>query len=64
MPDQAPWPRKAEIVRDQRGETPEGEAVYMYELRGVVPEEGLLLSEHESEAEALDAKRRYESEEQ
>ncbi|MCM5703044.1 hypothetical protein [Larsenimonas salina] len=61
MPDRAPGPRKAEIQKVERGVTPEGETVYVYELRGVTPEDGILLSEYEDLADAEDAKHRYEN---
>ncbi|WP_312804762.1 YaiA family protein [Atlantibacter hermannii] len=52
------YPREARIVTIEKG-TP-GQAVTWYQLRADHPKPDALISEHETEAEALDAKRRYE----
>ncbi len=58
MPSNAPYPREAQIVVVERG-TP-GQTVTWYELRADHPKSDSLISEHPTQAEALDAKRRYE----
>ena len=58
MPSQPPYPREARIVTVERGES--GQTVTWYELRADYPKPDSLISEHPTESEALDAKRRYE----
>ena len=48
MPTRPPYPREARIVTVEKGQT--GHTVTWYQLR----------ADHETEQEALDAKRRYE----
>ena len=60
MPSQPPYPRKAYIVPVEKGEP--GKTVTWYELRADHPKPNTLISEHETESEALDSKRRYEDE--
>ena len=55
MPTRPPYPREARIVQVDKG------AVTRYELRADHPKPNSLISEHESEQEALDAKERYEN---
>ncbi|AIX74585.1 MAG: YaiA family protein [Mixta calida] len=59
MPSRPPYPREARIVQVDKGAA--GESVTRYELRADHPKPNSLISEHESEQEALDAKERYES---
>ncbi len=54
MPTKPPRPRKARIVAIEKG-TGTG-----YELRADHPKPNSLISEHPTEQDALDAKRRYE----
>ncbi len=58
MPSRPPYPREARVVAVEKG--PEGKKVTWYELRADHPKENSLISEHESEQEAQDAKDRYE----
>lgn len=58
MPTNPPYPRQARIVAVEKGEP--GSSVTWYELRADHPKPDSLISEHPTEAEALDAKRRYE----
>ncbi|ADP11735.1 MULTISPECIES: YaiA family protein [Erwinia] len=58
MPGRPPYPREAFVVPVEKG-TPE-KSVTWYELRADHPKPDSLISEHESEQEALDAKERYE----
>ncbi|ANF58053.1 YaiA family protein [Halotalea alkalilenta] len=60
MPDNPGYPREAKIVEVTKGDSSQG--VVSFELRGVTPDAGLLLSEHPSMEDALEAKRRYEDE--
>lgn len=60
MPTRPPYPREARVVPVKKGtaENP----ITRYELRADHPHENSLISEHESEQEAQDAKERYENE--
>lgn len=58
MPTKPPYPREARIVAVEKG--PEGQTETWYELRADHPKPDSLISEHPSEQEALDAKKRYE----
>lgn len=58
MPGRPPYPREAFIVPVEKGSP--ANSVTWYELRADHPKPGSLISEHESEQEALDAKDRYE----
>jgi len=58
MPTRPPYPREARIVTVEKGG--QQETVTWYQLRADHPEPDSLISEHETEQEALDAKRRYE----
>lgn len=58
MPCKPPYPREAFIVEVNKG-TPDNTVVW-YELRADHPKPNSLISEHESEQEAVDAKARYE----
>ncbi|WP_447871840.1 YaiA family protein [Serratia fonticola] len=58
MPSKPPYPRTARIKAVDKGEA--GKQVRWYELRADHPKPDTLISEHETEQEALDAKRRYE----
>lgn len=58
MASQPPYPRHARIVEVQKGA--QTQTVTRYQLRADHPHPDALISEHESEQEALDAKRRYE----
>lgn len=58
MASQPPYPRQARIVEVQKGA--QAQTVTWYQLRADHPHPDTLISEHESEHEALDAKRRYE----
>ncbi|TCV94345.1 YaiA family protein [Biostraticola tofi] len=60
MAGKPPYPRRAEIVAKERGKP--GNTQTIYELRADHPKPDTLISEHETEAEALDAKARYEDE--
>ncbi|ART64177.1 hypothetical protein [Kushneria marisflavi] len=57
MPDQTPTPRTACVKKVEKGG---GKTVY--EVRGVNPDTDTLLSEYETEQEAIDAVKRYECE--
>ncbi|WP_067705156.1 MULTISPECIES: YaiA family protein [unclassified Erwinia] len=61
MPTRPPYPRVATIVPVEKGVS--GSTVTWYELRADHPKAGTLISEHESEQEAQDAKARYEDKE-
>lgn len=52
------YPREARIVTVSKGT--EGENVICYQLRADHPHENALISEHKTEQEAQDAKKRYE----
>lgn len=58
MPTRPPYPREARIVAVEKGQA--GNTVTWYELRADHPRPDTLISEHKSEAEAKDAKDRYE----
>jgi hypothetical protein len=58
MASKPPYPRQARIVEVQKGS--QTETVTWYQLRADHPHPDTLISEHQSEQEALDAKRRYE----
>ncbi|MDX6019010.1 protein YaiA [Scandinavium sp. V105_16] len=58
MPTKPPYPREARVVAVEKGES--GQTVTWYELRADHPKPDSLISEHPTQAEALDAKRRYE----
>ncbi|CUU23160.1 putative protein YaiA [Duffyella gerundensis] len=55
MPSRPPYPREANIVTVGKGDETR------YELRADHPKPNSLISEHDSEQEALDAKERYEN---
>lgn len=58
MPTRPPYPRTARIVPVEKGA--QDQTVTWYELRADHPEPDSLISEHQSEQEAIDAKTRYE----
>lgn len=58
MASKPPYPREARIVPVEKG-TP-GSTVTWYELRADHPKPDALISEHQTEQEAQDAKTRYE----
>ncbi|WP_034912691.1 MULTISPECIES: YaiA family protein [Erwinia] len=58
MPTRPPYPREARIVPVEKGTA--GNPVTWYELRADHPRPDTLISEHETEQEALDSKARYE----
>jgi hypothetical protein len=58
MPTRPPYPREARVVTVEKG--PEGKKVTSWQLRADHPKPDSLISEHESEQEAHDAKNRYE----
>lgn len=58
MPNRPPYPREARVVAVEKG--PQGQTVTWYQLRADYPEPNSLISEHPTEQEAVDAKRRYE----
>ncbi|MCU6669093.1 YaiA family protein [Enterobacteriaceae bacterium H4N4] len=58
MPTRPPYPREARIVAVEKGAT--GQTVTWYQLRADHPKPDSLISEHETESEAQDAKVRYE----
>ncbi|MEQ4453458.1 YaiA family protein [Kosakonia sp. YIM B13605] len=58
MPTKPPYPREARVVAVEKGAN--GPTVTRYELRADHPKPDTLISEHPTEQEALDAKRRYE----
>ncbi|NIY48340.1 YaiA family protein [Cedecea colo] len=58
MASRPPYPRVARIVEVEKGS--QTETVTWYQLRADHPYPDTLISEHQSEQEALDAKRRYE----
>jgi hypothetical protein len=61
MPTRPPYPREAKVVPVEKGtEGNEGNKVTSYELRADHPKPNSLISEHETEEEARDAKARYE----
>ena len=58
MPTRPPYPRKARIETIEKGNG--DQTVTWYQLRADHPKPDSLISEHETEQEARDAKRRYE----
>ena len=58
MAGKPPYPREAKIVPVKKGTTEK--TVIWYELRADHPKPDTLISEHETEQEAQDAKIRYE----
>ncbi|AXF78617.1 hypothetical protein LU604_19440 [Erwinia tracheiphila] len=58
MPGKPPYPRVANIKPVEKGSS--GKSVTWYELRADHPKPDTLISEHETEQEAIDAKARYE----
>ena len=58
MPTKPPYPREARIVAVETGAA--DNTVTWYELRADHPKPDSLISEHKTEAEAQDAKERYE----
>ena len=58
MPTRPPYPREARVVAVEKGAT--GQTVTWYQLRADHPKPDSLISEPETEQEALDAKVRYE----
>ena len=58
MASTPPYPREARIVAVEKGAT--DQTVTWYQLRADHPHPDTLISEHETEQEARDAKRRYE----
>ncbi|KNC08483.1 hypothetical protein AC791_07105 [Klebsiella sp. RIT-PI-d] len=58
MPTNPPYPRKSRIVPVEKGA--DHPKVTWYQLRADHPEPDALISEHDTEQEALDAQRRYE----
>mgnify|MGYP000129585941 CR=1 FL=1 len=58
MAGRPPYPREARIVPIEKGLP--GHTVTWYELRSDHPKPNALISEHQTEQEALDAKARYE----
>jgi hypothetical protein len=58
MPTKPPYPREARVVAVEKGAA--GQTVTWYQLRADHPKPDSLISEHETEREALDAKVRYE----
>ncbi|HCW99818.1 MULTISPECIES: YaiA family protein [Pantoea] len=58
MPTRPPYPREARVVTVEKG--PPGSTVKSWELRADHPSPNTLISEHTTEAEAQDAKVRYE----
>ncbi|QCR36949.1 YaiA family protein [Nissabacter sp. SGAir0207] len=60
MPGRPPYPREARVVPVEKGDP--GQTVTWYQLRADHPTPDTLISEHETEEEALDSKRRYEDE--
>ncbi len=59
MPTRPPYPREARVVAVEKG--PQGSTVTSWELRADHPSPNTLISEHETESEAQDAKDRYEN---
>lgn len=58
MASNPPYPREARIVAVEKGAR--DQTVTWYQLRADHPHPDTLISEHETEQEARDAKRRYE----
>lgn len=58
MATKPPYPREARIEAVEKG--PAGHTVTWYQLRADHPHENTLISEHQTEQEAQDAKQRYE----
>ncbi|MEA9390761.1 YaiA family protein [Acerihabitans sp. TG2] len=57
MASNPPYPREARIVRKEQGLP--GETKQKFELRADHPKPNTLISEHDTESEAQDAKQRY-----
>ncbi|TCL04180.1 MULTISPECIES: hypothetical protein [Sodalis] len=60
MASKPPYPREAHIVKKEKGLP--GKSKEVYELRADHPRPDTLISEHDTEQEALDAKDRYQDE--
>lgn len=60
MASNPPYPREAHIVEKQKGMP--GKTKPVFELRANHPKPDTLISEHDTEQEALDAKARYQGE--
>lgn len=60
MASKPPYPREARIVKKEKGPAVRSKTVY--ELRADYPHPNTLISEHDTEQEALDSKERYEDE--
>lgn len=60
MASKPPYPRQAHIIRKETGVP--GKIKLVFELRADHPKPNTLISEHDSEQEALDAKSRYQDE--
>ncbi|HEY0209952.1 hypothetical protein [Acerihabitans sp.] len=60
MASKPPYPREAHIVKKEKGLP--GKTKTVFELRADHPKPDTLISEHDSEHEALDAKARYQGE--
>lgn len=58
MPNRPLYPRLARVVTVEKGHP--GHTVTWFQLRADYPNADSLISEHETEQEALDAKQRYE----
>lgn len=58
MPNRPPYPREARVVAVEKG--PQGQTVTGISSVRIIPEPDSLISEHPTEQEAVDAKRRYE----
>jgi len=58
MATRPPYPREARIETVEKGAP--GKTVTWYQLRADHPHANSLISEHETEQEALDARERYE----
>lgn len=61
MPGRPPYPREAKIVPVEKGAS--DKTVTWFELRADHPKPDTLISEHQTEQEAIDAKARYEDQE-
>ncbi len=57
MASKPPYPREAHIVQTEKGLP--GKTKQVFELRADHPKPNTLISEHDSEQEAQDAKQRY-----
>ncbi|RWR00617.1 hypothetical protein ED28_17295 [[Pantoea] beijingensis] len=58
MASRPPYPREARIETVEKGAA--GQTVTWYQLRADHPHENTLISEHQTEQEARDARARYE----